>query len=48
MEGKLDVNKIVKKVSRESFMGGMDTRTKMVPSKKNYKRKSKHRKSFDD
>jgi hypothetical protein len=45
--GKIDVNQIVKKASREFFMDGMDTRTKLVPSKKNYKRKVKHSKRVD-
>lgn len=47
MKGKIDVNKVVKKASRDFFMDGMDTRTKSVPSKKNYKRKEKHVKRVD-
>lgn len=46
MKGKIDINKVVKKTSRE-FFAGMDTRTKSVPSKKAYKRKEKHRSLAD-
>jgi len=42
MKGKIDVGKIVKKMSRDMFMG-MDTRTKTVPSKRQYKRNTKHK-----
>ena len=47
MKVKIDVNKVVKKSSREFFMGGIDTRTKVVRDKTKYTRKNKHRNQID-
>lgn len=43
---KIDPTKTIKRVSRNTFMDLIDTRTKSIPSKKVYKRKDKHKKSY--
>lgn len=45
--GKLNIPKLVKKVSRDVFMDG-DFRTKVVASRKKYSRKEKYRKFGDE
>lgn len=42
INGKLDIPRLVRKVSRETFMDG-DYRTRTVPCKKKYNRKQKYR-----
>lgn len=45
--GKLNIPKLVKKVSRDVFMDG-DFHTRVLKSKKKYNRKQKYRKLDDD
>jgi len=46
MKGKIDINKVVKKSSREYF-AGIDTRTKVIRDKTKYNRKNKHKNNID-
>lgn len=47
ISGKLNIPKLVKKVSRDTFQDG-DFRTRVVASKKKYNRKQKYSKFIED